>query len=109
MIKIKNNKMEIISTAFKEGMSIPAKYTCDNLDSSSPLEWSKVPSGTKSFALIGDDPDAPSCTWVHWVLYNIPGKIRELHENQPKMETLNDPGQLNFHYSRLQDFQPYSI
>jgi Raf kinase inhibitor-like YbhB/YbcL family protein len=85
--------MEIKSSVFKEGMSIPSKYTCDNLDVSPPLEWSKVPTGTKSFALICDDPDAPTETWVHWILFNIPGDLRELPENEPKVETLDDGAQ----------------
>jgi len=85
--------MEIKSTVFKEGMNIAPKHTCDNLDTSPPLEWAKVPSGTKSFALICDDPDAPAGTWVHWVLYNIPANLRELKENQPNTETLNNGAQ----------------
>jgi Raf kinase inhibitor-like YbhB/YbcL family protein len=76
--------MEIISSAFKDGDSIPAKYTCDNLDISPPLKWSKEPEDTETFALICDDPDAPGGTWVHWVIYNIPGTIHEFEENIPK-------------------------
>jgi len=68
--------MEIKSSAFKEGAVIPGKYTCDNIDISPPLEWSQVPDGIKTFALICDDPDAPMGTWVHWVLFNLPGNIR---------------------------------
>jgi Raf kinase inhibitor-like YbhB/YbcL family protein len=82
--------MEIQSPAFKEGATIPAKYTCDSLDISPPIEWSKGPAGTKSYALICDDPDAPGGTWVHWVIYNIPDNIQELSENVPKMESLNN-------------------
>lgn len=82
--------MEIKSSAFKPGESIPTKYTCDNLDISPHLIWSKVPNGTKSFALIADDPDAPSGTYVHWVLFNIPANQRELAENIPKTETLEN-------------------
>jgi Raf kinase inhibitor-like YbhB/YbcL family protein len=82
--------MEIKSSAFKEGESIPSKYTCDNIDVSPDLEWSKVPDGTKTFALIADDPDAPSGTYVHWVMFNIPGKQRELPENIPATETLDN-------------------
>lgn len=82
--------MEIKSSAFKEGTTIPAKYTCDNSDVSPQMEWSLVEAGTKTFALICDDPDAPAGTWVHWVLFNIPGKIRELPENMPKTENLKD-------------------
>ncbi len=82
--------MEIKSTAFKEGELIPGKYTCDNIDISPPLEWSQVPSGLKSFALICDDPDAPMGTYVHWVLFNLPENARDLPENVPKMEVLNN-------------------
>jgi hypothetical protein len=82
--------MEIRSSAFKEGTSIPAKYTCDNLDVSPPLEWSRVESGIRTFALICDDPDAPAGTWVHWVLFNITGNTRQLPENLPVSETLKD-------------------
>ena len=65
------------SSAFAAGAAIPAQYTCDGANQSPPLEWSGAPEGTKSFALIVDDPDAPDpkapkMTWVHWVLYDIP-------------------------------------
>jgi Raf kinase inhibitor-like YbhB/YbcL family protein len=82
--------MEIKSSAFKNGAVMPSKYTCDNIDISPPLEWSQVPDGTKTFALICDDPDAPMGTWVHWVLFNIPGNVTELHENIPKVEVLQN-------------------
>ena len=74
-------KMIITSPAFKEGSMIPAKYTCDAQDISPPLEWNKVPAGTKSLALICDDPDAVVGTWVHWVVYNIPPDASKLDEN----------------------------
>jgi len=74
-------KMKILSSASTEGSMIPAKYTCDGQDISPPLEWSDVPAGTKTFALISDDPDAPSGTWVHWVAYNIPAGVTKLGEN----------------------------
>ncbi|MGZ5202132.1 MAG: YbhB/YbcL family Raf kinase inhibitor-like protein [Telluria sp.] len=71
--------MSLILTAadFQAGASIPAVHTCDGADTSPALAWSGVPAGTKSLALIIDDPDAPDpaapkMTWVHWVLYNIP-------------------------------------
>jgi len=82
--------MEIKSTAFKEGEMIPSKYTCDGPDVSPPLEWSNVPENTKSFALINDDPDAPVGTWVHWVIFNIPGNENKLEENIPKKEVLRN-------------------
>jgi phosphatidylethanolamine-binding protein (PEBP) family uncharacterized protein len=64
--------LALSSTAFANGNRIPAKYSCDGDDTSPPLSWSGIPSGTKSLALIVDDPDAPQKTWVHWVLYNLP-------------------------------------
>jgi len=54
------------------------------------LRWSEPPSGTKSFALICDDPDAPRGTWVHWVLFNLPAQLRELQEGSPTTETLGN-------------------
>ena len=70
----------ISSSAFTAGASIPAKYSCKGQSISPPLAWGDPPSGTQSFALIMDDPDAPSGTFVHWVIYNIPGSSRELPE-----------------------------
>jgi len=77
--------MELTSPAFKNQGEIPAKYTCDGQDTSPALAWSDAPQGTKSFALIVDDPDAPDpknpkMTWVHWVLYNIPATAGSLPE-----------------------------
>ena len=80
--------MEIISSGFDDGAMIPKKYTCDDIDISPPLKWSKVPDGTKTFAIICDDPDAPMVTWVHWVIYNLPANINELSEEVPSLEIL---------------------
>lgn len=76
------------SPAFKNGGVIPGKYTCDGDDMSPPLAWTDAPSGTKSFALICDDPDAPLVTWTHWVVYSIPRDRTELREGQPTHEIL---------------------
>jgi len=78
-------KMDIrlTSTAFTGGGTIPRKHTCDGSDVSPPLAWDNVPGGTKSFALICDDPDAPMGTWVHWVLFNLPADTRSLAEAVP--------------------------
>ncbi|MBN1391340.1 MAG: YbhB/YbcL family Raf kinase inhibitor-like protein [Sedimentisphaerales bacterium] len=83
-------KMEIkvTSSAFAEGGLIPAKYTCDGSDISPPLQWEGVPEGTKSIALISDDPDAPMGTWVHWVLFNLLADSNELEEDIPSDKTL---------------------
>jgi len=73
----------LTSTAFQEGAIIPNKHTCSGQDVSPPLQWSAPPKGTQSFALIMDDPDAPIGTWVHWVIFNIPGQTSNLPEGVP--------------------------
>ena len=67
--------MELTSSAFNEGANIPAKYTCEGKDMSPPLKWSGAPSGTKTLALIADDPDAPIGTWTHWVVFDLPPNL----------------------------------
>ncbi len=78
------------SPAFGHGQPIPAVYTCKGRDISPPLTWSDLPQGTKSLALIMDDPDAPIGTWVHWVIYNIPSTRTGLEEAIPSEERLAD-------------------
>lgn len=78
--------LTLTSSAFQASESIPRKYTCDGDDISPPLSWSNLPEGTRSLALIMDDPDAPDpaapkMTWVHWVLYDIPAGATGLPEN----------------------------
>ena len=82
--------LSITSTAFKQGERIPSKYTCDGSDVSPGLEWSDVPDSTRSFTIIADDPDAPVGTWIHWVLYNVPGETRTLPEAVPPDANLPD-------------------
>lgn len=82
--------MEIKSAAFQNGADIPRKYTCDGADVSPPLRWENAPSGTKGFALIADDPDAPVGTWVHWVIYDLSAETKELAEVVKPSETLAD-------------------
>ena len=79
--------LKITSPMFSHNEEIPSKYTCDGKDISPAIEWSGLPEGTKSIALIVDDPDAPDpaapkMTWVHWVLYNVPpiGRHRYFHK-----------------------------
>ena len=81
-------EIDVRSTAFEEGGAIPARYTCDGLDVSPPLQWISVPDGTQSLALIADDPDAPGGTFVHWVIYNLPPDTQRLPEDVPNRETL---------------------
>ncbi|MGH7606831.1 MAG: YbhB/YbcL family Raf kinase inhibitor-like protein [Gemmatimonadales bacterium] len=84
--------MKLTSAAFADGRPIPVAHTCDGADVSPPLAWSGAPAGTQQFALICDDPDAPGKTWVHWVLFNIPGTVSRLAEHVGKTETLSDLG-----------------
>jgi Raf kinase inhibitor-like YbhB/YbcL family protein len=72
--------MNIMSPAFVHGDPIPMKYSCDGQDISPALAWSNVPNGTRSLALIMEDPDAPMGLWVHWVLFNIPPDTTGLPE-----------------------------
>src|SRR5437899_1133794 len=77
--------LTITSTAFTPDGAIPSLYTCEGKDISPPLGWSGAPAGTKSFALVVDDPDAPDPaapkrTWVHWVLYNLPASADHIPE-----------------------------
>jgi Raf kinase inhibitor-like YbhB/YbcL family protein len=78
--------IKIRSAGFAEGQAIPSKYTCDGEDMSPPLSWDSSPNGTKSLALICDDPDAPSGTWVHWVIYDLSATLTELPEAVPAKE-----------------------
>lgn len=72
--------MALASTAFEEGKLIPAKYSGYGENVSPDLSWNEVPGGTKSFALICRDPDAPAGTFYHWVVFNIPDTLRRLPE-----------------------------
>jgi Raf kinase inhibitor-like YbhB/YbcL family protein len=73
-----NGSFHLESPAFADGAMIPAIHSADGLDLSPPLRWSGAPPHTQSFALIVEDPDAPGGTWVHWVLFNIPGEVHGL-------------------------------
>jgi Raf kinase inhibitor-like YbhB/YbcL family protein len=72
--------LRVSSPAFANDGSIPKKYTCDGQDVAPPLNWSDVPTQSKSVAVICDDPDAPSGTFTHWVVYDIPASTHTLGE-----------------------------
>jgi hypothetical protein len=85
--------LQIHSTAFTDGGEIPARYTCEDADTSPPLAWEGVPANTRSLVLIVDDPDAPDpaaprMTWVHWVLYNLPPETTGLPEGASSSDLL---------------------
>ena len=84
--KTGKDQMQLTSTVFTEGAAIPPKHTCDAKNVSPPLKWNDVPAGAKTLVLIVDDPDAPSGTWVHWVLYDLPATTSELAEDVPKSQ-----------------------
>lgn len=75
-------KLDLTSDAFQNGQAIPTQYSCDGADQSPPLKWGEPPQGTKSFALIVDDPDAPSGTFRHWGSYDIPASTRSIAAGQ---------------------------
>jgi Raf kinase inhibitor-like YbhB/YbcL family protein len=72
--------LEVTSDAFAAGDSIPVAYTCEGEDHSPRLAWRGVPGAARSLALICDDPDAPSGTWTHWIVYGLPPSTTELAE-----------------------------
>jgi Raf kinase inhibitor-like YbhB/YbcL family protein len=86
----KEGKLVLRSAGFVDGDWIPCKYTCEGQDLSPPLQWVNVPKGTKSFALVADDPDAQVGTWVHWVLYDVPAEKDGLAEGIPAEPVLGD-------------------
>ncbi len=81
---------QLLSTSFEHKNPIPAKHSCKGSDISPQLSWNGFPAETLSFALIMDDPDAPSGTWVHWVYFNIPPTTTQLAENFPRDRELPD-------------------
>lgn len=88
--------MQISSTAFTNNGTIPEKFTCLGQNINPQLEFSGFPVDTKSLALIMDDPDAPRGTFTHWVVYNIPPDVTEIHEaarNIPGIQAKNGTGE----------------
>jgi len=81
-------EMSLTSAAFQDGGRIPYTYTCEGDDISPPLAWSGAPVAARSYALVCEDPDAPRGTWIHWVLYNIPGDGVELGKAVPTLPEL---------------------
>jgi Raf kinase inhibitor-like YbhB/YbcL family protein len=71
-----NGSFQLTSPAFADGGRFPSIHCADGLNLSPPLRWSGAPSATASYALVLEDPDAPVGTWVHWVLFNLPGEYQ---------------------------------
>jgi Raf kinase inhibitor-like YbhB/YbcL family protein len=88
--------MQVASPEFVTGQLLPKKFTCDGADVNPPLTFEEIPAGTKSLALIVDDPDAPRRPFVHWVIYNMPVITRLDEDSAPGMQGLNDYGRLEY-------------
>lgn len=89
------NKFRLSSSAFQQNKAIPRRYTGEGDDVSPPLEWTNSPAGTHEFALICDDPDAPSPEpWVHWVIYRLPADTSSLPERVPPVLRAGSRGEL---------------
>jgi hypothetical protein len=73
-------KIELKTASFTPGGFIPKQFTCEGPDVSPALAWTDPPQGTRTFAIIEDDPDAPSGTFVHWLIYDLPANSRGLPE-----------------------------
>lgn len=78
----------ISSPAFTEGSVIPKRNAGDGDNLSPALSWSGYPSGTKSFAILVEDPDAPAGTFTHWILFNISTGVNRLPEGLPEKPDL---------------------
>lgn len=90
-------KLQLTSDAFQAGQSIPTQFTCDGADETPLLHWGEPPAGTKSFALVIDDPDAPSGTFRHWGVFDIPASARSIGGSQRiGTEVANDFGKSGY-------------
>lgn len=93
----RSGSMQLRSSGFSHDGAIPSRFTCDGDDLPPPLAWSGAPAGTRSFALVCHDPDAPSGDWYHWAVFDISAGDHELAEgdgprNRPQREAVNDFG-----------------
>ncbi|HEY6308328.1 MAG TPA: YbhB/YbcL family Raf kinase inhibitor-like protein [Candidatus Angelobacter sp.] len=91
--EMNQSMLHLTSTAFRPEENIPAKFTCDDRNISPELSWSGEPAGTKSFALVMHDPDAPIAGgYTHWLVYNIPATSNNIPENAPNQDQLPGGG-----------------
>jgi len=84
--------LSLSSAAFADGQPIPREFTCDGAGNPPPLQWSDAPPGTTSFALVMDDPDAPSGTFRHWGVYDLAGDARSISGGKPAINDFGRPG-----------------
>ena len=86
-------KIDLTSDAFRSGQAIPSRYSCDGGNRIPLLNWDNPPVAAKSFALVVDDPDAPSGTFRHWGVFDIPASARSIGNGQRAgSEVTNDFG-----------------
>lgn len=98
------NTLAVSSPAFQEAADIPSRHTCDGSNISPALRWSQTPAGTRSFAILMQDSDAPGGTFTHWILFDLPPTIDMIPENFPPISRLangerhgtNDAGKLGY-------------
>ena len=89
--------LSVKSAAFEQGKLIPKKYTCDGQDMNPPLTIEGIPEGAKTLVLAIDDPDAPSGTFDHWIVWNIPASTNKIAENSvPGKEGVNSARQQGY-------------
>jgi hypothetical protein len=89
--------LTIKSPAFEHGKLIPRKYTCDGQDINPPLTIEGIPKEAKTLVLAVDDPDAPSGTWDHWIVWNIPASTTKIAESSvPGKEGVNSARQQGY-------------
>ncbi len=93
----------VASSSFENGKFIPSKFSCVGKDISPQLSWKNAPDGTKSFAIIVNDPDAPSGNWIHWVIYDIGATVNSIKESESKnmaafgaVSGVNDFGKIGY-------------
>ena len=92
-------ELTVSSTVFREGETIPAKYTCQGEDISPSITWGEPPDGTRSLAIIVDDPDAPGGVFTHWIIFNLPADTRQSPAavpTQPQLDSGARQGKTDF-------------
>lgn len=111
MAECTHNGLRLYSPAFQEGGRLPPMYTGDGLDLSPPLGWQGVPPGCRSLCLLLEDPDAPTGSWLHWLLFNIPAGLQQLPAGVERSAVLANGARHGrcwgvHHYERLGYFGP---
>jgi len=93
--------MHLHSAAFRDGATIPVPFTADGDNHSPPLDWSGAPAAARSFAIVCCDPDAPSGSWYHWAVFDIPARTEQIATHLPPespapRQAYNDFGRLGY-------------